>query len=53
MSQMNFMITTNNMERSMFKGRNLSIEYWANTVSCAIYVINRSPTKSVMNRVPE
>ena len=42
-----------NMVRSMLKGRNLSNEYWAEEVACAIYVINRSTTKSVMNRVPE
>ena len=42
-----------NMVRSMLKGRNLSNEYWAEAVVCAIYVINRSPTKSVMNRVPK
>ena len=41
-----------NMVRSMLKGRNLSNEYWSEVVACAIYVINRSPTKSVMNREP-
>eukprot|EP00253_Pinus_taeda_P005127 PITA_05127 len=42
-----------NMVRSTLKGRNLSNEYWAEAVACAIYVINSSPTKSVMNRVLE
>lgn len=42
-----------NMVRSMLKGKNVSNEYWAEAVACAIYVINGSPTKSVMNRVPE
>jgi len=37
----------------MLKGRNLSNEYWVEAFSCTIYVINISPTKSVMNRVPE
>ena len=41
-----------NMTRSMLKGRNLSNEYWAKAVTRAIYVINKSPTKSVMNSVP-
>lgn len=41
------------MVRSTLKGRNLSNEYWAEAVACAIYVINKSPTKSVMIRVPE
>eukprot|EP00253_Pinus_taeda_P024740 PITA_24740 len=36
----------------MLTGRNLSNEYWAEAVACAIYVIKRS-TKSVMDRVPE
>ena len=42
-----------NMVKSMLKGRNLSNEYWAEVVACAIYVINKYPTNSVMNRVPE
>ena len=42
-----------NMARSMFKGRNLSNEYWVEVVACVVFVINRSPTNSVMNRVPE
>lgn len=42
-----------NIARSMLKGGSLSNEYWEEAVACAIYVINRSPTKSVMNRVPE
>eukprot|EP00253_Pinus_taeda_P021512 PITA_21512 len=37
----------------MLKGRNLSDEYWVEAVSCVIYVINRYPTKSVMNKVLE
>lgn len=40
-----------NMARSMLKVRNLSNEYCAEAVACAIYVINQSPTKTVMNRV--
>ena len=40
-----------NMTRSMLKARHLSNEYWAEAVACVVYVINRSPTKSVMNRV--
>ena len=41
------------MKMSMLKARHLSNEYWAEAVACVVYVINRSPTKSVMNRVPE
>ena len=46
-------MTIMNILRSMLKGRNLSNEYWEEAVACVISVINRSPTKSVMNRVPE
>ena len=31
----------------------MSNEYWAEVVACVVYVINKLPTKSVMNRVPE
>jgi len=44
--------TITNMVRSMLKVRNLSNEYSTEVVACAIYVINRSPTKSVTNKVP-
>ena len=42
-----------NMVRIMLKGRNLSNESRAEAVGCVVYVINISPTKSVMNRVPK
>jgi len=45
--------TIMNMARSMLKGRNLSNEYWGEAIACAIYVINISPIKSVMEKVPE
>ena len=31
----------------------MSNEYWEEAVACVVYVINRSPTKSVMNIVLE
>jgi len=37
-----------NIEMSMSKGRNVSNEYWEEVVAC-----DRSPTKSVMHRVPK
>ena len=37
----------------MLQSRHLSNEYWVEAVACAIYVIKRSRTKIVMNRVPE
>ena len=46
-------MTIMNMVRSMLKGRNLSNEYCGEEVSFVIYVINRSPTKSVISRVPK
>jgi len=42
-----------NMARSMLKGRKFPNEYWAKVVACIVYVINISPTKIVMSRVPE
>ena len=41
------------MTKSMFKAKNLSNEYLAEAVACVVYVINISPTKSLMNKVPE
>ena len=41
------------MTRSMLKAKNLPNDYWAEVFSCVAYIINRCPTKSVMNRVPE
>eukprot|EP00253_Pinus_taeda_P025218 PITA_25218 len=37
----------------MLKSRNLSNEYWAKVVACAIDVINKSPTKIMMKKVLE
>lgn len=41
------------MARSMLKAKHLSNEYWAEAISCAAYIMNRCPTKSVMNMVLE
>ena len=41
------------MARSMLKAKNFQNYYWVEAVSCASYIINRCPTKSVMNRVPK
>ena len=45
--------TIMDMVRSMLKAKHLPNEYWAEAVHCATYVLNKCPTKSVMNRVPE
>ena len=41
------------MVRSMFKENNLPNEYWGEAANCGAYILNRYPTKSVMNKVPE
>eukprot|EP00253_Pinus_taeda_P011071 PITA_11071 len=41
------------MVRSMLKAKHLPHEYWAEDVTCAVYILNRCPTKAVMNRIPE
>ena len=41
------------MARSMLKGKNLPNEYWVEAVSCAVYILNRSPTKIVRDMIPQ
>ena len=41
------------MARNMLKGKNLPNEYWAEVVSCVVYILNRSPTKIVRDMVPQ
>ena len=40
------------MAQSMLKGKELSNSLWAEVVHTTIYILNRSPTKSVRNRTP-
>ena len=42
-----------NMARSMLKEKHLPNEYWGEALACSIYILNRSPTKSVKNKVPQ
>ncbi|KAK2985060.1 hypothetical protein RJ640_022938 [Escallonia rubra] len=42
-----------NMTRSMLKSKNLPKEFWAEAVDCAVYLSNRSPTRSVWNQTPQ
>ncbi|KAK2989292.1 hypothetical protein RJ640_027329 [Escallonia rubra] len=42
-----------NMTRSMLKSKNLPKEFWAKAVDCAVYLSNRSPTRSVWNQTPQ
>ena len=41
------------MARSMLKEKQFSNYLWRETISFSIYVLNRSPTKSVKNNVPQ
>jgi transposase InsO family protein len=45
--------TIMNMARSMLSYKKLSNEYWAEAVACSVYLLNRSPTVSIKNLVPE
>ncbi|KAH9782617.1 hypothetical protein KPL71_008982 [Citrus sinensis] len=40
------------MARSMLKSKRLPKELWAEVVACAIYLSNRSPTRSVWGKTP-
>ena len=41
------------MARCMLKAKNMPKEFWAETISCAIYLSNRSPTRSVKDKTPQ
>lgn len=45
--------TIMNIARSMLREKNLPSENWGEVVACAVYILNRSPTKSVKDRVLE
>eukprot|EP00253_Pinus_taeda_P033255 PITA_33255 len=45
--------TIMDMARSMLKGKHLPNDYWDEAVNSVAYILNRCPTKAVMNRVPE
>eukprot|EP00253_Pinus_taeda_P033983 PITA_33983 len=45
--------TIMDMARSMLKAKHLPNDYWVEGVNCAAYILNRCPTKAVMNRVLE
>ena len=40
------------MARCLLKKKRLSRRFWAEAVSCAVYLINRSPTRSLENCTP-
>ena len=41
------------MVRSMLKSKNLLKEFWAEAVDCAVYLLNRCPTRSLENKTPQ
>ena len=45
--------TIMNMARSMLKEKHLPNEYWGEALACLVYILNRSPTKSVKSKVPQ
>jgi len=42
-----------NMARSMLKQKQMPKAFWAEVVDCAVYVLNRSPTRSLWNMTPQ
>ena len=42
-----------NAARSMLKSKRMPKEFWAEAVDCAIYLSNRSPTRSVWGKTPQ
>ncbi|XP_074362613.1 uncharacterized protein LOC141702933 [Apium graveolens] len=40
------------MARSMVKAKHFPRTFWAGAVQCAVYLLNRCPTKSVRNKTP-
>ena len=35
------------------KVNNLSNKFWVETIECVVYILNRSPTKSVKDRISQ
>ncbi|KAJ4812770.1 polyprotein [Rhynchospora pubera] len=42
-----------NMARTMLKRKSMPKEFWAEAVACAVYLSNRSPTKSLKKITPQ
>jgi Asp/Glu/hydantoin racemase len=41
------------MAHNMFAAKHLSNMYWAEAIAIAVYILNKCPTKSVKNIVPQ
>lgn len=53
MPQLNGVAERKNRTRSMLKGKCVPREFWAEVVACAVYLLNRYPTKSVNLKTSE
>ncbi|GJW07799.1 retrovirus-related pol polyprotein from transposon TNT 1-94 [Tanacetum coccineum] len=42
-----------NMVRSILKTKKMPKEFWAEAVNCAVYLLNRCPSKSLDNKTPQ
>ena len=42
-----------NMARCMLKEKNLPSKFWGEIVSTAVYILNKSPTKKLKDKVSE
>ncbi|KAL0334640.1 UNVERIFIED_CONTAM: Copia protein [Sesamum radiatum] len=45
--------TVLNMARTMLKSKEMPKEFWAEAVACAVYLLNRSPTRSLEKITPQ
>ncbi|XP_058198441.1 uncharacterized protein LOC131313960 [Rhododendron vialii] len=42
-----------NMAKSMLKDKDMPKRFWAEAVQCAVYLLNRCPTKNVQSKTPQ
>jgi transposase InsO family protein len=45
--------TLKEMANCMIQSKGLSLQYWAEAINCANYIVNRTPTKNLKNITPE
>jgi transposase InsO family protein len=45
--------TLKEMANCMIQSKGLSLQYWAEAINCANYIVNRTPTKALKNITPE
>jgi transposase InsO family protein len=44
--------TLKEMVNCMIQSKGLSLQYWAEAINCANYIVNRTPTKALKNITP-